>query len=161
MFTEITWAMYLRVTAASLFIYYTLLSLKFYFPQIKASLSNGGFAISPLKAHKAAEANPASTIMGENGNLTPKGEFNAPGINDYDIIEEMVERVKDSLKDAATAEETGEALTKNLQKIINDYPLLSKSTLRPSINEFIATESQLHGYTSLTEETVDQLWHKA
>jgi hypothetical protein len=161
MFTEITWATYLRVTAASLFIYYTLLFLKFYFPQIKASFPNGGIDIRPLKPHRNTEENPASTIMGDNGNLTPKGEFNQPGINDYEIIEEMVERVKGSLKEAATAGESEEVLTNNLKKIINDYPLLSKSTFRPSINEFIATESQLHGYAILTEDAIEQLWLKA
>lgn len=156
MFTEITWAMYLRVTAAALFIYYTLLLLKFYFPQIRASLSNGSLAFS--HTHLAMEANAATAIMEGKGNLTPTGEFNEPGYNDYEIIEEMVERVKGALKEASEGNLPPDVLLANLKAIVNDYPVLSKSSFRPSINEFIATECQQHGFTAVTEDIAEQLW---
>lgn len=156
MFTEITWATYLRVTAAVLFLYYTFLLLKLYFPQIRASVSNEGMAFSAT--HNAVEANPASVARGQKSNLTPTGEFNEPGLNDYDIIEEMVDRVKGTLKEAVTNQQPEDVLIGQLKVIVNDYPLLSKSNFRPSINEFIATESQQHGFTSITEEIAEQFW---
>lgn len=159
MFTEITWATYLRVTAAVLFLYYTFLLLKFYFPQIRASLSNGSMAFS--QNYTAAETNAASVTIGEKSNLTPTGEFNEPGLNDYDIIEEMVDRVKGALKEAVTNQQPEDVLIGQLKSIVNDYPLLSKSNFRPSINEFIATESQQHGFTSITEAVAEQFWRTA
>lgn len=158
MFTEITWATYLRVTAAVLFIYYTLLLLKFYFPQLK---SLAGPGIHPINKHGAPEGNPTTAIMDATGNLTPTGEFNEPVYNDYDIIEEMVERVKGTLKEANEQHLTDEALLPKLKGIVNDYPVLGKSTFRPSINEFIATECQQHGFTTVTEESAELLWRTA
>lgn len=157
MFTEITWAMYLRVTAAALFLYYTLLLLKFYFPQIRTSFSKGSLAFS--QTYNATEANAATAIMGAQGNTTPTGEFNEPGYNDYEIIEELVDRVIGTLKEAVDGKIQQEALLANLKTIVNDYPVLSKSNFRPSINEFIATESQQHGFASITEAIAEQLWH--
>jgi hypothetical protein len=157
MFTEITWTAYLRVTAAALFLYYTFLLLKLYFPQVRAPLSNGSMAFS----HTAAETNAASVAMGEKSNLTPTGEFNEPGLNDYDIVEEMVDRVKGALKEAVTNQQPEDVLIGQLKLIVNDYPLLSKSSFRPSINEFIATESQQHGFNTITEEIAEQLWRTA
>lgn len=153
MFTEITWAMYLRVTTAALFIYYSLLLLKLYFPQIRAAVSNGSLGFG-----QTAGTNPASASVGEKNNLTPTGEFNEPGLNDYDIIEEMVDRVKGALKEAVANAHGEDKTIVQLKAIVNDYPLLSKSNFRPSINEFIATESQQHGFTSITEEVAEQFW---
>lgn len=155
MFTEITWAMYLRVTAAVLFIYYTLLLLKFYFPQV-TSLAAGG--IDHMNRQSVSEGNPTTAIMDGTGNLTPTGEFNEPGYNDYEIIEELVERVKGALKEGNEQHLTDEALLPKLKVIVNDYPVLGKSTFRPSINEFIATECQQHGFTNVTEESAELLW---
>lgn len=155
MFTEITWATYLRVTAAALFIYYTLLLLKLYFPQIRASISNGSMAFSQSRT---TEVNHATGIMGEQGNLVPAGEFNEPGYSDYEIIEEMVDRVKGALKEAVANGQGEDKITVQLKAIVSDYPLLSRSNFRPSINEFIATESQQHGFVSITEEVAEQFW---
>jgi hypothetical protein len=153
MFTEITWATYLRVTAAALFLYYTFLLLKSYLPQIRASLSNGSMAFSQSLT---TEVNPTAGIGGEQGNLVPAGEFHEPGYSDYEIIEEMVDRVKGALKEAVANEQGEDTIIVQLKAIVNDYPLLSKSNFRPSINEFIATESQQHGFTSITEEVAEQ-----
>lgn len=158
MFTEITWAMYLRVTAAILFIYYTLLLLKFYFPQIRATLSNGQSAFDNPQSVSGAEMRSGPASGAEKSKLTPTGEFNEPGSNDYEIIEEMVERVKGALKEASDAALQDDAVKIRLKEIVRDYPLFSKSTFRPSINEFIATESQQHGFTSINEDSVEEFW---
>lgn len=158
MFTTITWAMYLRVTAAVLFIYYTLLILKFYFPQIRAALSNGYEAFDNPQSVSAAGIGSAPGVSEEKNKLTPTGEFNTSGSNDYEIIEEMVERVKGALKEASDAALEDDAVKIRLKEIVRDYPLFSKSAFRPSINEFIATECQQHGFTSITEEAVEQFW---
>lgn len=155
MFTEITWAMYLKIVAAALFIYYTFLLLKFYYPQVSASLPTGG---APFRNSHSATAYTATAGGGEKTNLTPTGEFNEPGYNDYEIIEEMAERVKAALKEAVDSNPTEEHLISNLKLIVNDYPVLAKSSFRPSINQFIATESQQHGFAFIKEDTVEQLW---
>jgi hypothetical protein len=154
MFTEITWAGYLRVTAAALFIYYTILLLKFYFPQIRAAAGTG----APFHSMGSpAEPNATTAIMEGGGNLTPTGEFQQP-VTDYEIIEELVDRVKKSLMEAFENKADQQSVTNGLKAIVNDYPVLGQSTFRPSISEFIATESQQHGFTFMNETLAETLW---
>lgn len=154
MFTEITWAAYLRVTAAALFIYYAILLLKFYFPQIRAA---GGPSFHSMESPNPLEPNATSAIMEGGGNLTPTGEFQQP-VTDYEIIEELVDRVKKSLMESFDNKADQQTVTNGLKAIVNDYPVLGKSTFRPSINEFIATESQQHGFTYMSEAAAETLW---
>ncbi|MFP9097768.1 hypothetical protein ACLI09_01835 [Flavobacterium sp. RHBU_24] len=158
MFTEITWAMYLRTVAALLFIYYMILILKFYLPQFSASLrgtSAGAVAqgsFNPAGAH-------AERLTEADARLASSGSFTAPETgNDYDVIEEIVDRVKSSLQYASeTTMEPNDVLS-SFRTILQDYPSLGRSTFRPSINEFIASESAQHGYLTITQDTVEPLW---
>lgn len=159
MFTEITWATYFRVTAAALFIYYTILLLKFYFPQIRAAAGTGA-PFHSMTSRDQAEPNATSAIMEGGGNLTPTGEFQQP-VTDYEIIEELVDRVKKNLIEAFESKADQQTVTNGLKAIVNDYPILSQSTFRPSINEFIATESQQHGFTFMNETLAETLWQTA
>ncbi|WP_330441508.1 hypothetical protein [Flavobacterium sp. C4GT6] len=159
MFTEITWAAYLRVTAAVLFIYYTILLLKFYFPQIRAA-AGAGAPFHSMGNPGTAEPNATSAIMEGGGNLTPTGEFQQP-VTDYEIIEELVDRVKKNLIESFESQADQQTVTNGLKAIVNDYPVLGQSTFRPSINEFIATESQQHGFTFINETLAETLWQKA
>ena len=154
MFTEITWATYLRLVAALLFIYYTLLILKFYFPQIRTSFSS----IAPgLTADDSVTAYNDTTE--DKGRLTSSGSFTAvESGNDYEIIEEIVERVKSVLQHAADSTMATDEVLSSFRTILSDYPVLAKSTFRPSINEFIASESGLNGFPDITQEMVAQLW---
>ena len=157
MFTEITWAMYLRILAALLFIYYTLLILKFYFPQIRASVSSLGTGGDPVQAQGATvqtQPSPKAT-----GNLTSTGSFANQGVNDYETIEELVERVKSVLGHAVEAKVEATQVASSFKTVLSDYPTLAISTFRPSINEFIVSESELSGY-AFSQEAVEQLWPK-
>ncbi|MCO6148975.1 hypothetical protein [Flavobacterium sp. NRK1] len=154
MFTEFTWAAYLRVTAAVLFLYYTILLLKFYFPQIRAA---AGAPFHSMGNPDSAEPNATSAIMESGGNLTPIGEFQQT-VTDYEIIEELVDRVKKSLIESFENKADQQTVTNGLKAIVNDYPVLGQSTFRPSINEFIATESQQHGFTFMNETLAETLW---
>jgi len=154
MFTEITWATYLRLVAALLFIYYTVLILKFYFPQIRTSFSS----IAPgLATHDSLTVHNEATE--QKGHVTSSGSFTAVQTgNDYDVIEEIVERVKSVLQHAADSTMATDEVLSSFRTILSDYPALAKSTFRPSINEFIATESGLSGFPDITQEAVAQLW---
>lgn len=159
MFTEITWATYLRIVAALLFLYYTLLILKFYFPQIRTSLSSAAPALGAPNRHDAAASHEESTIAKGSSHVIPSGSFTAQETgNDYDIIEEIVERVKSVLKHAADMTMEPSEVTSSFTTILTDYPTLARSTFRPSINEFIATESEQHGYLTITQDAVEHLW---
>jgi uncharacterized protein YciW len=158
MFTEITWATYLRAVAALMFIYYVLLILKFYFPQISASLSTAAPSVR-ANHHNQMTAHAQSTTALENERLTPSGSFTAAESgNDYEIIEEIVERVKSVLQHAADTTMEPSDVTSSFRTILADYPTLARSTFKPSINEFIANESEQHGYLTITQEAVEQLW---
>lgn len=159
MFTEITWATYLRAVAALLFIYYVLLILKFYLPQISASLSTAAPALRAPQLHDGMTAHVQGTIAAENERLTPSGSFTAAESgNDYEIIEEIVERVKSVLQHAADTTMEPSDVTSSFRTILADYPALARSTFKPSINEFIANESEQHGYLTITQQVVEQLW---
>jgi hypothetical protein len=159
MFTEITWATYLRVVAALMFIYYVLLIVKFYFPQISASLSSAGASLGAPPHHNEMTAHTNSATLQENEHLTSKGSFTAAESgNDYEIIEEIVERVKSVLQHAADTTMEPAEVTSSFRTILSDYPTLASSTFKPSINEFIANESEQHGYLTITQEAVEHLW---
>ena len=162
MFTEITWAAYLRMAAALLFIYYTVLILKFYFPQIKASVSSGGPLFGAVRHNDEMASHQTDRVEEANAKVTSCGSFTAyESGNDYETIEEIVERVKSVLQHAADSNmETAEVIS-SFRIIVSDYPALANSTFRPSVNEFIASESKLSGFSEITEETAEQLWHKA
>jgi hypothetical protein len=159
MFTEITWATYLRAVSALLFIYYVLLILKFYFPQISASFSGAAPALKTPKYHDEMSAHTQSTADQGNERLTPSGSFTAAESgNDYEIIEEIVERVKSVLQHAADTTMEPSEVSSSFRTILADYPTLASSAFKPSINEFIANESEQHGYLTITQEAVEQLW---
>lgn len=162
MFTEITWAMYLRIVAALLFFYYTLLILKFYFPQIRASLSSAAPALGTLRHQDDMTPHKEASSAAEKGNMTSSGSFTAYETgNDYDVIEEIVERVKSVLQHAADTNMDTNEVSSSFKTILSDYPTLARSTFRPSINEFIANESRLSGFSEITQEIAEQLWQKA
>lgn len=162
MFTPITWATYLRIVAGLLFIYYVLLLLKFYFPQIRASLSPAVPGRGSVDHRYEMAATAQSPATKENMRLTSSGSFTAPETGtDYEIIEELVERVKSVLRHAADTKMAEGEVRSSFRLIVADYPALGRSTFRPSINEFIANESELHGYPAITQEAAEQLWHHA
>jgi hypothetical protein len=162
MFTEITWAMYLRIVAALLFIYYTLLILRFYFPQIRASLSSAAPLLGTVQRQDEMTGREDGPAIKENGPVTAPASFTATeNGNDYDIIEEIVERVKSVLQHAADSNQETNEVISSFKIIVSDYPTLAKSTFRPSINEFIANESRQSGFSEITQETAEQLWQKA
>jgi hypothetical protein len=159
MFTEITWATYLRIVAALLFIYYTLLILRFHFPQIRASLSSAAPGLGSLHRHDAVAASETSTAIKESTHVASSGSFTVQETgNDYDIIEEIVERVKSVLQHASDMTMEPSEVTSSFTTILSDYPTLGRSTFRPSINEFIASESEQHGYLTITQDAVEHLW---
>lgn len=158
MFTEITWATYLRAVAALMFIYYVLLVLKFYLPQISASFSGAASSLRAPQHHAMSAHAPSGTGL-ENERLTPSGSFTAAESgNDYEIIEEIVERVKSVLQHAADTTMEPSDVILSFKTILADYPTLASSTFKPSINEFIANESEQHGYLTITQEAVEQIW---
>lgn len=159
MFTEISWAMYLRVVAALLFIYYLLLILKFYFPHISVSLSSAAPGLGNFNRHDKLAVVETNTAIKESTHVSSSGSFTAGETgNDYDIIEEIVERVKSVLQHAADSTMEPSEVTSSFTTILSDYPTLARTTFRPSINEFIAGESEQHGYLTITQEAVEQLW---
>lgn len=159
MFTEITWATYLRAVAALMFIYYVVLILKFYFPQISASFSGAAPALRAPQHPDEMTVHARGANVKENERLTPSGSFTAvESGNDYEIIEEIVERVKSVLQHAADTTMEPSEVTSSFRTILADYPALARSTFKPSINEFIANESEQHGYLTITQQVVEQLW---
>lgn len=159
MFTEITWATYLRIVAALLFIYYLLLILKFYLPQISASLSSAAPGLGSINRHDEVAVSEHNTAIKEGVHVSSSGSFTAAETgNDYEIIEEIVERVKSVLRHASDTTVEPSEVTSSFRSILSDYPALARTTFRPSINEFIASESELHGYPTITQEAVEQLW---
>lgn len=159
MFTEITWATYLRAVAALMFIYYVLLILKFYFPQISTSLSSAAPSSGAPQHRDEMSAHAQSVTDRGDDRLTPSGSFTAAESgSDYEIIEEIVERVKSVLQHAADTTMEPSEVSSSFRSILADYPILASSTFKPSINEFIANESEQHGYLTITQEAVEQLW---
>ena len=157
MLNHISWAAYLTTAAITIFLWYALIGLKFYYSDIKDFLSGKRkhHFEHVFDARDNVELRPGDTL----DNVVPKGVFEEPLLNDFEIIEELVDRVKTLISEALEKKMPKDGFLSLLEKLLKDYPVLLKSQFRPSVNEFIASECHTQGFDPVTEEEVEALWN--
>lgn len=158
MFTNISWATYLTMVAVSLLLWYVLIGVKFYFSDIKDFLNGKRSFRLQGSWNTETEGASLSGQAGTNGHLAPKGEFEEQSFNDFGTIEELVEMVKALIITAVENKTPKKDFLTRLGAVLKVFPSLKKSQFRPSVNEFISSESELQGLASITEEEVERLW---
>lgn len=95
----------------------------------------------------------------QNPNFDTDSKKETPALQDFEMIEELVERVKSTISEACEKEHSKQEFFTSLSKLLKDYPVLLKSQFRASVNEFIAGECIEQGFMEIAQEEVELLWH--
>ena len=155
MITNISWATYNYTMALVLLLWYLYVGFRYYRSDIsRAAGLNGGAPLQwdsgpPERQAGVAEAAP---------NLAAKGTFEENSFNDFETIEELVDRVKALITESVEHDTPKESFLTTLHHILKDYPSLQHSQFRPSVNEFITTECEAQGMEAPSTEAVEQAW---
>lgn len=157
MLTDISWAAYLIFIGTAVLIWYITIALLHYYTDIKSFL-NGKRTMQVNPIYNEEEIILPSSL--QNPKSAPYNEKETPALQDFEMIEELVERVKSTIADACAEECSKEDFFNNLSKLLKDYPLILKSQFRSSVNEFISGECLEQGLEGITQEEVELLWHK-
>lgn len=157
MLTDISWASYLTCTGTAILIWYITIALLHYYSDVKIFL-NGKRKMQFNSIF--SESNFTDSPATQDQNIPHKEEIQTPLLQDFEMIEELVERVKDTISEACEKKLLKEDFFAMLSKLLKDYPILLNSQFRPSVNEFIAGECLEQGFEEITIDEVEQLWHK-
>lgn len=157
MLTDISWASYLTFTGTALLIWYITIALLHYYSDVKIFL-NGKRKMQFNSIF--SESNFTDSLSTQDQNIPLSGEIETPLLQDFEMIEELVERVKNTISEACEKKSFKEDFFQVLSKILKDYPALLNSQFRPSVNEFITGECLEQGFGEITMDEVEQLWHK-
>lgn len=158
MFTNFTWGAYVTTVSVTLVLYYVFIGAKFYFTDIRNFL-NGRHSSpfrNPWNESQQEVASPSPSSNPSDNSTAGIMEENT--FNDFEVIEELVERVKSLITNAVEHQASKDVFFSRLQAVLKDYPSLQKSQFRPSVNEFIVSESELQGMSAITQEEVEALW---
>lgn len=156
MLTDISWAAYLTFTGTALLIWYITIVLLHYYADIKSFLK-GKRRMQVSSIYSEEDIILPSSIHQTDKVSAQRSE--APAFQDFEMIEELVERVKGAIKDSCEKQHPKEEFFLHLSKLLKDYPLLLKSQFRASVNEFISGECLEQGFGGVTQEEVELLWH--
>lgn len=156
MLTDISWATYLTFTGTAVLIWYITIVLLHYYTDIRSFL-NGKRRMQVNPVYSEEEIIIPSSI--QNPESTVGSEKEIPVLQDFEMIEELVDRVKSTISHACEKEHSKEDFFTDLSKLLKDYPVLLKSQFRASVNEFIAGECIEQGFREITQEEVELLWH--
>lgn len=157
MFTDISWACYVTLTGAATLLWYIAIAILQHYTEIKNFL-NGKKKLQFADFFDSEEDYIPTHDTPEN--LTANGEFDAPASQDFEIIEELVERVKSLIAEAVENKTPKESFCGLLGKLLKDYPTLLTSQFLPSVNEFITGECEQQGLEGIIIDDVETLWEK-
>ncbi len=155
MITNISWAAYFYTVALLMVLWYLFIGFRYFYSDIKNAFgAHGG---NPLKwdSGPSQEAPPQS---GPSPNLVAKGAFEENSFNDFEAIEDLVDRVKTLIADSLEKDTPKSDFLLSLPALLKDFPVLQNSQFRPSINEFITTECEGQGLGPVSMEEVEQCW---
>ena len=153
MITNISWATYLCAVALLTVSWYLFVGFRYFYPEIKNAF--GPKTASPLQRDAAQGHAPYTEAS---PNLVSKGAFEENSFNDFEIIEELVDRTKTLITGSVEKEANKSDFLIGLQHILKDYPVLRSSQFRPSVNEFITTECEAQGLWPVSMEEVENCW---
>lgn len=157
MLTDISWASYLTYTGTALLIWYITIALLHYYSDVKIFL-NGKRKMQFNSIFSESKFTDSPSVQDQN--IPLNAEIETPLLQDFEMIEELVERVKNTISEACEKQLLKEVFFAMLTKLLKDYPVLLNSQFRPSVNEFIVGECLEQGFEGITIDEVEQLWHK-
>jgi hypothetical protein len=138
---DFTWTQYLETLAVLLVIYYAVILVKFYLPEVQEKL-NG---------RKPVIAAPFNDLQFEEA-ATVENNVEDPLVAQ---TEQLIGDLKGFIQ-TAPSQPIGIAI--GIREIFRNYEMIKDTQLRPAINELVVTECEKKGAPLLTEAEVNEWW---
>jgi len=153
---QISWHQYLIVILVTAIIYYLVITLRYYRPELqnlqrRVSGDKLGEQLQALQYQPAEEEAPSASVQSP-GERPYHGEI----ISNTDFL---VGELKACIARAADKPFAPAVLIPQLKLILLEYQSIAVSE-RPTINHLIVDECEKTGTALLTEEEVDQWWER-
>jgi hypothetical protein len=153
---QISWHQYLTVALLAAIIYYLLVILRFYRPELQnlhrhISGDKPGEPLQALQYQPDEEAIKAAPVHDQT-----KEPYREEVITDTDIL---AGKLKACIAKAADKPFAPAILIPQLKKILQEHQPIAASA-RPAINRLVVGECEETGTALLTEEEVDQWWER-
>lgn len=139
MFKHISWSDYLTTIAVIATIYYLVIIIRFFLPDLKR------FFTSNTKT-RWARLSPALPTATE------------PAPDDFDKIRHICDQLSVTIGQCASESIVKDDFSRKLSGILQQYPPIKYSPYYDSINELIASECGKHHYNLLSEDDLKNLW---
>ena len=147
MFTSISWQNYFIVVGLTVIGWYAFIAVRYYSSELK------GLLIGQRKR----------VINDYQYSVSAEAEIDTPATPSEDDqfaqVEELISKVKEIMHESQERNSDFHVLENQLQGLLGRYPEIKASQFRSWVSEFIATEGQKLGYSSMSESSADKLWH--
>ncbi len=159
MFTNIAWSNYLFYLFILLFLYYLVVWITFYSPDLKHRLT----IIKRRSAHHFESSSIGSheprSYDNHSNNVSNSLEDERTTSNEHPlVVDRLLERVHEVILLAGKRNFPKEELIMALRLIVEEYPSLKNSQFHALINRSIEQESAKPGAIPLEAADIDQLW---
>jgi len=159
MFTNISWQDYIIAVAITLTVYYVVIGLRYYLPELK-HLFSGKWKLKFGIQVAGTEPEEDDLLMIPSHRDNEDYFFEPKGDDEFREVEELISRLKDSIQNASKERAVLEEFKQSLRLLLTGYPTVKSSPFRSSVNEFIVSECDKYDFVTMAEEDVDQLWNK-
>jgi hypothetical protein len=159
MLHHITWHQYLNAVLLAAVIYYVLIILRCYRPELQRIMKqlNGNRETGqlPEALQYQAEADLAAENPAHANSSSERQEYRHESLTEYD---HLAAALKACIAKAADKPFAPAVLIPQLKKIVKAQPEATGQIDRTAINELIVNECEKTGTALLTEDEVDQWW---
>ncbi len=161
MFTNISWTNYIIFVVLLLAAWYIIIGFKFYFPDLqnilsgKTKLAFRGVHKEYL-SHKSEEITNSEPLESDLKSFPNEEETD----NLFQVAEELTNKLKDAISNAASKNYNKEEFTFLLQLTLKEYPALKSSPFQVAINNLISSECDKHSFIRLNTVELGMLWNE-
>lgn len=152
MFSNISWSSYIAAVSVLLLIWYSVMVLKFYYPNLKKIFSGEKKIKLPVLKNKTKSK------------IEKPADLASCFSVSFDTLEdakELTARIKAAAEESLAVNRSKTELENHLRMILEEYPYVKISALRFNINETIISQCSLYPQIIFTLNEADSLWEKA
>jgi hypothetical protein len=158
MFTNISWVNYIVVVALLLVSWYLFVGFRFYFDDVKEIvMGKRKLQFRGLKDFNYSDPQSELNYQDSTEGTSFQSEF-ALSDNTFEEVENLVERLKNVVVDAAQRKLLKQEFIDYLRLILSEYPNVKNSPFSSSVSELIASECDKLVSITLTQDEAERLW---
>jgi hypothetical protein len=160
MFKYISWSDYLTTIALIATIYYVVIIIRFYLPDLKrittSNIKNRWARLSPAPISGQIQNNQKATITTSTSQKLE--EETDQELDDFDKIRHVCDQLSLTIGQCASDSIVKEDFSCKISGILQKYPPIKYSPYYHSINELIVSECGKHHYNLLSDDELKNLW---